>query len=48
MLRVLIIIIIDCSIVEPVRLQPSPRGGPSYNYQMSEQEIKARQQMAHV
>lgn len=35
-------------ILEPVRHQPSPRGAPNYDYQMNDQQIRARQQMANV
>ncbi len=38
----------DFEILEPVRLQPSPRPNSTYDYQMNEQQMKARQQMAHV
>lgn len=38
----------DDEISEPVRHQPSPRGAPSYDYQMNDQQMKARQQMANV
>jgi len=31
-----------------MRHQPSPRGGPTYDYQPNDQQIKVRQQMAHV
>jgi len=35
-------------ILEPMRHQPSPRGGPTYDYQLNDHQIKSRQQMAHV
>jgi hypothetical protein len=34
--------------LETIRHQPSPRGGPQYDYPMNDQQMKARQQMAHV
>ncbi|CAF5123907.1 unnamed protein product, partial [Rotaria sp. Silwood1] len=32
----------------PIRFQPSPRIVPSDNLQLTEQQIKSRQQLAHV
>ncbi|CAF1291943.1 unnamed protein product [Rotaria sp. Silwood1] len=36
------------SAFEPIRFQPSPRIVPSDNLQLTEQQIKSRQQLAHV